>query len=406
MEPHQAKGRIAPASRLVHVGHQRDGDAPLLVFWGAAVIEWAHPDLLHPGEFHPLLLEEAPDGFDPALGETVVVIARARKIAESPELHDQGRAGLELVDHVEERHLCALRQVRLVEGEVNLDRVHDSLPVAVRPETREAAIHALDPVRRGIRPLVSAARELVGGLDLVAKLVQALIELDFLLFQEITDPVLGRASRNGHEHDGEQHADPHQLHHCVLLSSGIPDMDRLPPQWRSPPEPPGPPAGSSTRPNISAALIRATRGDVPPASPPVAPRRPRERRRVLESHRDLTSLGTFGVPSMVGPPGGGLGVGGERGEAGDWVQSRTTTSRSRSVATSEERRALPRHAPPPLVRLGGGYDPRQRTCTSATAQVRLKGRSTSRRRSPFAVGVNSKSYVSPTEIICDASCSI
>src|SRR5713226_9811369 len=52
------------------------------------------------------------------------------------------------------------------------------------------------------------------------------------------------------------------------------------------------------------------------------------------------------------------------------------------------------------------WDPRQRTCTSATAQVRLKGRSTSRRRSPFVVGSNSKSYVSPTEITCRASCSI
>src|SRR5712692_7275069 len=49
------------------------------------------------------------------------------------------------------------------------------------------------------------------------------------------------------------------------------------------------------------------------------------------------------------------------------------------------------------------WDTRQRTCTSATAQVRLKGRSTSRRRSPFVVGSNSKSYVSPTEISCRAS---
>src|SRR5215472_10437217 len=75
-------------SRLVRVGQHRDGDTSLLVFWGAAVIERAHPDLLYPGEFHALRFEEPPDGFDPALDETVVVVARARGVAEAPEPHD------------------------------------------------------------------------------------------------------------------------------------------------------------------------------------------------------------------------------------------------------------------------------------------------------------------------------
>src|SRR5215467_4790361 len=185
-------------SRLVRVGHQRDGDAPPFGFWGAAVIGWAQPDLLYAVEFQPLLLEESPDGFDPALGKTVVVVARACKIAETPESHDEGRAGLELLDHVEERELRALRQIRLVEVEVNLDGVHDPLPVAVRPETRQATVHAFGPVHRGIRPLVSAAGELISGLELLTEPVQALIGLDVLLFHEITDPVLGHTTRNGH----------------------------------------------------------------------------------------------------------------------------------------------------------------------------------------------------------------
>src|SRR5262252_10601903 len=54
-------------SPLVRVGHHRDGDASPLLFRGAAVIEGAHPDLLHPGEFHTLRFEEPPDGFDAAL---------------------------------------------------------------------------------------------------------------------------------------------------------------------------------------------------------------------------------------------------------------------------------------------------------------------------------------------------
>src|SRR5215471_6435790 len=137
-------------SQLVLVGHHRDSDASPLLFWDAAVIERAHPDLLHPREFHALRFEEPPDGFDPALDEAVVVVARARGVAEAPEPHDQGWPVLELLDHAEVSNLRAVRQLRLSEGEVDVVRVHNLLLVTVRPGTRQAAVPALGPGHRGI----------------------------------------------------------------------------------------------------------------------------------------------------------------------------------------------------------------------------------------------------------------
>src|SRR5215470_11055699 len=95
-------------SQLVLVGHHRDGDASPLLFWDAAIIERAHPDLLHPGEFHALRFEKSPDGFNPALDDAVAVVAPTREVAEAPEPHDEGRSGLKLLDHSEKCNSRAL----------------------------------------------------------------------------------------------------------------------------------------------------------------------------------------------------------------------------------------------------------------------------------------------------------